>query len=84
MAQYSYTPRGVCTRQITFEIENGIIKNAKFHGGCSGNTQGISNLVEGMDINDVIRRLRGIDCNCKRTSCPDQLAQALEIALKEE
>lgn len=84
MAQYSYTPRGVCARQITFETDNGIIKNVKFHGGCSGNTQGISSLVEGMEIKDVIRRLRGTDCNGKRTSCPDQLAQALELALDEE
>lgn len=83
MEQYSYTPRGVCARQITFEVENGIVKNVKFFGGCSGNTQGISSLVEGMEINDVIKRLRGTDCNGKRTSCPDQLAQALELALNE-
>lgn len=83
MAQYSYTPRGVCARQISFDVENRIVKNVKFHGGCSGNTQGISSLVEGMEINDVIKRLRGTDCNGKRTSCPDQLAQALELALNE-
>lgn len=84
MEQYSYTPRGVCARQITFEVDNGIVKNVKFLGGCSGNTQGISSLVEGMEINDVIKRLRGTDCNGKRTSCPDQLAQALELALNEK
>lgn len=83
MEQYSYTPRGVCARQITFEVENGIVKNVKFLGGCSGNTQGISSLVEGMEINDVIKRLRGTDCNGKRTSCPDQLAKALELVLNE-
>lgn len=84
MEQYSYTPRGVCARQITFEVENGIVKNVRFLGGCSGNTQGISSLVEGMEINDVIKRLKGTDCNGKRTSCPDQLAKALELALNEK
>ncbi len=84
MPEYSYTPKGVCTRQITFETENGIVKNVKFYGGCNGNTQGISSLVEGMEINDVIRRLKGTDCNGKRTSCPDQLAAALELALNKE
>ncbi len=84
MAEYTYTPKGVCSRQITFETDNGIVKNVKFFGGCNGNTQGIASLVEGMEIKEVIKRLKGTDCNGKRTSCPDQLAQALEIALENE
>lgn len=83
MGKYTYTTRGVCSRQITFEVENGILKNVSFLGGCNGNTQGISKLVEGMEINEVIKRLRGTDCGGKNTSCPDQLAQALELSLKE-
>ena len=83
MAKYTYTTRGVCSRQISFEIENGILKNVSFLGGCNGNTQGISKLVEGMEINEVIKRLKGTDCGGKNTSCPDQLAQALELSLKE-
>lgn len=83
MGKYSYTPKGVCARQITFEVENGILKNVSFYGGCNGNTQGISSLVEGMEIKEVIKRLKGTDCSGKRTSCPDQLAQALELSLEE-
>ncbi len=82
MASYSYTPKGVCSMKITFDTENGIVKNVRFTGGCNGNTQGISQLVEGMEINDVIKRLRGTDCRGRGTSCPDQLAQALELSLK--
>ena len=84
MPEYSYTTKGVCARQITFETENGIVRNVRFHGGCNGNTQGIASLVEGMEINDVIKRLKGTDCNGKRTSCPDQLANALELTLNKE
>ena len=83
MGKYTYTTRGVCSRQITFEVEDGILKNVSFLGGCNGNTQGISKLVEGMEINEVIKRLKGTDCGGKNTSCPDQLAQALELSLKE-
>ena len=75
--QYTYKPRGVCSRAITFELENGIVKNVWFSGGCNGNTQGISALVDGMPIDEVIHRLQHIDCNGKGTSCPDQLANAL-------
>ena len=84
MAQYSFKTRGTCSRQIMFEIENGIVKNVNFQGGCSGNTKGISSLVEGMEINEVIKRLKGTDCNGKGTSCPDQLALALELSLQEQ
>lgn len=79
MANYSFTTRGVCSRQITFETEGDIIKSVNFSGGCNGNTQGISKLVEGMKIDEVIKRLKGLDCNGRGTSCPDQLACALEL-----
>ena len=78
MAEYSYNTRGVCSRKIDFEIEDGIVKNVRFLGGCNGNLQGIGKLVEGMKIEDVIEKLEGLNCNGKGTSCPDQLAQALK------
>ena len=83
MAKFSYTPRGVCSAKIDFEIENGIVKNLVFTRGCNGNTQGISRLVEGMNVDDVINRLKGTDCGGRGTSCPDQLARALENAKNE-
>lgn len=73
-----YTPRGVCSRNISFDIEDNIIKNVKFVGGCNGNLQGISKLVEGMTAEEVIKRLEKINCNGKGTSCPDQLAKAIK------
>lgn len=84
MAKYSYTPHGVCSARIDFELENGIIKSCSFTRGCNGNTQGISALVCGMSADDAINRLKGIDCGGRGTSCPDQLAQALEAAQKQE
>lgn len=72
-----FKPSGVCSRQINIETENGIIKNVKFIGGCSGNTQGISALVKGMNTKDVIEKLKDIKCGYKNTSCPAQLAKAL-------
>jgi len=84
MAMYTYSPKGVCTMKISFETEDNIVKNVVFTGGCNGNTQGISKLVEGMEINEVIRRLKGTDCRGRGTSCPDQLATALELSLKEQ
>lgn len=77
---YTYIPRGVCSRKIQVEIENGIISDVKFTGGCNGNTQGISSLVKGMSVEDAISRMKGIDCGGRGTSCPDQLAKALEEA----
>ena len=77
MAEYSYNTRGVCSRKIDFEIEEGIVKNVRFLGGCNGNLQGIGKLVEGMTIEEVIEKLEGVNCNGKGTSCPDQLANAL-------
>ncbi len=75
-----YRPRGVCSRLIEFDIEDGKVKNVSFEGGCNGNLQGIARLVEGMDVNEVISRIEGIRCGFKSTSCPDQLAQALKAA----
>ena len=80
MAKFSYTPRNVCSAKIDFEIEDGIVKNVQFTRGCNGNTQGIGRLVEGMRVEDVIERLKGLSCNGRGTSCPDQLARALEEA----
>ena len=76
-----YTPKGVCSRKIEIDIENGIINKVRFVGGCNGNTQGISKLVEGMKAEDVISRLEGVNCNGRGTSCPDQLAKALKEAI---
>lgn len=73
-----FKTQGTCSRQLSFEVENHKVKSVRFEGGCSGNLQGISHLVEGMDIDEVISKLRGIRCGFKTTSCPDQLAQALE------
>ena len=79
--QYEYKTKGTCSQKIFFDIEDGKLINVKFLGGCNGNLQGISALVEGMDVNEVIRRVDGIRCGIKSTSCPDQLAQALKEAL---
>lgn len=81
--RYNYTTKGVCSRQISFDIEDGKIKNVSFVGGCNGNLKGISALVEGSDAEDIIKRLRGTKCGMKDTSCPDQLAAAIEAALAE-
>jgi uncharacterized protein (TIGR03905 family) len=78
MDRFSYQTRGVCSRQIDIEIEDGVIRSVQYHGGCSGNTQGVAALVVGMTPEEAIRRLRGIRCGFKPTSCPDQLAIALE------
>ena len=75
-----FTPKGVCSQKMIIEVENGIVTNVKVLGGCNGNLQGISSLVKGMKVEDVIKRLDGIKCGMKGTSCPDQLAQALKQA----
>ncbi len=75
---FQYTPRGVCSRRMTFEIENGIVADLKVEGGCNGNLKGISSLVKGLPVEEVIERLSGINCGGRGTSCPDQIAQALE------
>ena len=75
---YEYKTRGVCSRRITFSVEEGKVRNVFFEGGCNGNGKGVAALVEGMDVDEAISRMRGIRCGMKSTSCPDQLAQALE------
>lgn len=75
---YIHKNKGVCSSAITFEVEGQKLKNVNFIGGCSGNASGISKLVEGMDISEVISRLEGVTCGMKPTSCPDQLAKALK------
>jgi uncharacterized protein (TIGR03905 family) len=74
---YNYTTQGTCSKQINFDIEDGIVKNVEFIGGCNGNLKGISKLVQGQKVADVIATLEGITCGDKGTSCPDQLARAL-------
>lgn len=81
---HSYKTRGTCSRQIDFELDNGIVKNVSFFGGCNGNLKGIGALVEGRPAEEVIELLKGMKCGFKQTSCPDQLAQALEKALDDE
>ncbi|MCI8522114.1 MAG: TIGR03905 family TSCPD domain-containing protein [Lachnospiraceae bacterium] len=73
-----YQPKGVCSNTIDVQVEDGVIKSVKFTGGCNGNLQGISRLVAGMKVEDAIDRLKGIKCGFKSTSCPDQLACALQ------
>ena len=81
---YTYTPRGVCSKKITVELSNnGVVENVSFQGGCNGNTQGVAALVKGMKAEEAISRMKGIDCNGRGTSCPDQLAEALTEALEE-
>lgn len=74
----TFTTKGTCARAINFEIEGDIVKHVEFVGGCSGNTQGVARLVEGMNINDAISKIEGIKCGPKSTSCPDQLATAFK------
>lgn len=83
MAHYSYTPNGVCSVKIDFDIDGDIVRNIKFTRGCNGNTQGLSKLADGMKVDEVIARLKGTNCNGRGTSCPDQLARALEEAKKQ-
>lgn len=77
----NYQPKGTCSRHMTIEVEDGIVRSFRVEGGCHGNLQGISRLVEGMKVEEVIARLDGIRCGMKPTSCPDQLAQALKQTL---
>jgi len=77
-----YRTRGVCSQAIRFDIVDNKVTNVQFVGGCSGNTQGVARLVEGMDVNEAISRLEGIHCGPRSTSCPDQLAHALKSAIE--
>lgn len=86
MEKIVYSPRGVCSRKIEITVDDGIILEASFVGGCAGNTKGLCSLLRGMKIEDAIERLEGIKCGFKATSCPDQLSRALKdyIAGKQE
>ena len=81
---YNYKTRGTCSRAIEYEVENGVVTECRFIGGCMGNTQGVAALVKGMKVEEAIERLSGIRCGFKPTSCPDQLASALRKYLDEK
>jgi uncharacterized protein (TIGR03905 family) len=83
MTTIDYKTSGVCASKITAELDNGVVRNVHFEGGCPGNTLGLAGMVEGVPIEDVISRLSGIPCGKKPTSCPDQLALALKQAISE-
>ena len=80
--QYEYKTKGTCSQRILFDLNDGIVTNVQFIGGCNGNLQGISRLVEGLPADEVIEKISGIRCGMKPTSCPDQLATAIKEALK--
>ena len=80
---HQFRPRGVCSRKISFDLENGIIRNVHFEGGCNGNTQGLARLAEGMPARELVQRLAGIRCGQDVSFSPDQLAQAVTQALRE-
>ena len=82
--QHEYKTRGVCASKILFDLDGDTVKNIRFVGGCNGNTQGVARLAEGMKIDEVVARLKGVHCGMKPTSCPDQMAHALEEALAAE
>ena len=84
MDSFTYRTSGVCSRAIDITIDGDTIASVEYHGGCSGNTQGVAALVQGMKVEDAIKRLSGIRCGYKSTSCPDQLAQALTQYLKNQ
>ena len=79
-----YKPRGVCSKQMNVKVEGGVVQSVEILGGCHGNGQGVARLVEGMKAEDAIRKMEGIKCAYKQTSCPDQLSRALKAALAEE
>ena len=81
--KYEYNTKGTCASKIIIDVENGIVNDVRFVGGCNGNTQGISRLVKGMTVDETIKRLESINCRGKGTSCPDQLAKAL-VKIKSE
>lgn len=80
---FTYRTRGTCSTKITFSINDGIVSDISFTGGCNGNLKGLAGLAEGMNAQEVVNKLKGIRCGFKSTSCPDQLANAIENALKE-
>ena len=78
MSTFEYTPKGVCSRKMIFDLDGDIIRSVEVIGGCNGNLKGISSLLKGQNVNEIISRLEGITCGPKSTSCPDQIAQALK------
>ena len=80
MDTIQYTPRGVCSKQMEIDVEDGVIQAVRVMGGCNGNLKGIASLLKGMEVEDAIARMEGIRCGMKSTSCPDQLAPALKSA----
>ncbi|MDR0919048.1 MAG: TIGR03905 family TSCPD domain-containing protein [Oscillospiraceae bacterium] len=80
MKHFEYKTKGVCSQMITFDIDEDVVRNIQFFGGCNGNLKGISSLVEGMKIEDIQSKLKGIPCGNRVTSCPDQLAIAVKLA----
>lgn len=80
---YKFKNSGVCSSMVEFDLDDGIVSNVRYTGGCNGNLKGISAMAEGMKAEDVIKRLEGIKCGFKNTSCPDQLAKALRAALEQ-
>jgi uncharacterized protein (TIGR03905 family) len=75
--KHTYTTQGTCSKEITVDVEDGVIRDVEFYGGCNGNLQGICSLVRGMKVDEVLGRLEGIRCGYRNTSCPDQLCKAL-------
>ena len=82
MEKFHFSPKGVCSRGIDFELEDGIVRSVRFQGGCAGNTQGVARLLVGMSVDEAIERLSGIQCGFRGTSCPDQLSRALRESLE--
>lgn len=81
---YTYSTKGVCSREINFELEDNKVKNISFTGGCDGNLKGLCSLAEGMEVEAVIEKLKGISCGPRSTSCPDQLSKALKDAISKK
>lgn len=82
MKHIEYKTKGTCSRAVVVDVEDGVIVDCAFVGGCAGNTKGVAALVKGMKVEDAISKIKGIKCGFKSTSCPDQLALALEEALR--
>ncbi len=82
--KYVYKTQGTCSTNIELNVEDGVVKEVAFWGGCNGNLQGVSRLIEGMDAEEVIKRCSGIKCGFKETSCPDQLSKAIQKALESD
>lgn len=80
----SYTPKGICAKKVDFDVEDGVVKNVVFVGGCDGNHKGLAALAEGMTPEEIVKRMKGITCGFRATSCPDQLTAALEKYMKEQ